>query len=450
MDEYILYINPNLDKYSKDTLIQGFIDRHELTITSKYFLSDPVSDDAQGMNLNKLRQNSWEFPRSVTGVPVVNRDIPDSNPQGTCNCMDMVKYKSRTGEVLPEETFDELRTELEESGNGSTGWNRPIRLGPPANVKDLSFLDGKSKNEPIEFNRLNGQEVTVAIIDMGVRLSDPFLQEYIWSNPETCLNEDFQSFNFFDQSADGTWDGYGHGTHIAGIIALDDTSSNIEIPKYNLSQKQHLRLLSLKITSGNRIESDLFSAICAIKYAVLHEVDIINLSWGYYAPKMDPGFAYIMKTVKDSGILVVTSAGNHDLNTDICPHWPSSFSADSEFDNVISVAALNPELDGIASFSNYGENSVQIAAPGTEIVSLHPTERCIKMTGTSAATPFIARHAAILLLNEPDPKKRMNYSDLKKEILRDSLISIDIRGSSNPSGKTPNNKAPFTNTLDCN
>ncbi|MCL1819486.1 MAG: S8 family serine peptidase [Oscillospiraceae bacterium] len=176
----------------------------------------------------------------------------------------------------------------------------------------------------------------------------------------------------------------GHGTHVAGTIGA---VGNNFIGVTGVSWV--VRLASLKI-GGNVF--DMAAAINAIDYANRNRIQIINSSWG------SRFFSSSLKYAIDNydGLLVV-SAGNNGSNNDIMPVYPSSY--DSE--NIISVAAAD-QNDNLASFSNYGEISVDIAAPGTDILSTALGSGYTYMSGTSMAAPHVAGAAALLKGYRPE------------------------------------------------
>lgn len=355
------------------------------------------------------------------------------NPETTvtwCGCNSKIALVQGP-EIKPEESIAQAESQLDPQGE--IGKNFILTMGPlnnlgtiPATTKTLS------ENISLE-NPMN--PVVVGIVDMGFDFSHDLLARYVWKNPNPgsffCDSsrrriQDSLSYNFYTNDTYDVWDSLGHGTHIAGIVSLPG-GNQTSIYRQN---KENLRIMSLKITKGSKTESNLFTAACAIEYAIEHDVDILNLSWGYYSPNPDPGFLSLMKKAKKKGVLVVTSAGNDSLNTDYCKHWPSSFSSMSSLDNVIAVAALNSTETKIAPYSNYGRNSVQFAAPGTKVWSTFPVDTCEIMTGTSMAAPFIGRIAAIIKTENPQYDYNAIIEEMKLNFLEpmpNSTISPNIK-----------------------
>jgi subtilisin family serine protease len=317
--------------------------------------------------------------------------------------------------IDPNEHLTKAYTEMKHNGGGGH-----LSRNYQFSVQPVSALDtGIQVNTqlPSQFPPRKASDLTVGIIDMGMDFDHNAIRPYFRMNAAAntnCYFGDELSYNSYVYNGTDIYDGNGHGTHIAGIIALE---SNEAVPRdYDPALKPGLDLLSVKITKGQTMETDLFAGVCGIKYAVERGVDILNLSWGYYAPEYDTLLAQVLTLARDSGVFVVTSAGNDGIDTDVCPHWPSGFSAMADYEHLISVASLDTTGQALACYSNYGEKSVQIAAPGTDVFSTYPLQSCATMTGTSMAAPFVARYAAMLALSRP----ALSGAALRSQVLSDA------------------------------
>lgn len=243
--------------------------------------------------------------------------------------------------------------------------------------------------------QLANKEITVAVIDTGVDVNHSDLQPMIWSNPgESGLDEmgrdkatnhkddddngyvdDFHGWNFVNNSAVMT-DDNGHGTHIAGIVKLGiGPQSGAHKP---------VKLMVLKYYSESATDSqNIENTVKAINYAVKMGADVINYSAGGLTP--DQSEYEALKAAEKQNIIVVAAAGNNKTNTDNLRYFPANY----QLKNIISVAALD-EKGNIARFSNYGEKTVDVAAPGFQIYSTLPNNKFGFMSGTSQATAFVS------------------------------------------------------------
>jgi subtilisin family serine protease len=121
----------------------------------------------------------------------------------------------------------------------------------------------------------------------------------------------------------------------------------------------------------------------------------VNCSWG--GTERSRALEDAIAQASGRGILFVCASGNDGVNTDQVPHYPSCYSSDA----IVSVAALAPD-DTIALFSNWGTQSVDIAAPGVEILSTLPDGRYGFASGTSMAAPFVTGVAALVVSGAPN------------------------------------------------
>ena len=267
--------------------------------------------------------------------------------------------------------------------------------------------------------------IIIAIPDTGIDLSHPDLAGNMWINPYEIPGngidddsngyiDDARGWDFIQGDPDPS-DDNGHGTHVAGIAgAVGNNSLGIAGVMWNA------RILPLKVISadGCGYESD---AIEAILYAKNAGVDIISISWGSY------GESQALKDAIDSYPgLVVCAAGNSGQDNDVYPVYPASYSSG----NIISVTATD-EHDEIASFANYGVQSVDIAAPGVGIYSTVPGSGYEARSGTSMAAPFVAGVAGLVLSVNED----LGGEDLVA-VLSESSDSCDsLEGMISSSGR---------------
>jgi len=274
-------------------------------------------------------------------------------------------------------------------------------------------------------------QVVVAVLDSGVDYTHPDLVNNIWTRPEIIKAyqdddltsegpiDDLHGFNVVDDDGD-PMDNNGHGTHCAGIIGAEG-GNGIGIAGVNWNVK----IMPLRFMDGDGAGTTK-DAIEAINYVIDRKragvnVRIISASWG--STTRSRALEDVIRKAYDEGILFVAAAGNAGSDNDQTPHYPSSFN----LGNVVSVAALNRN-DQLASFSNYGVNSVHVAAPGEEILSTWLEHSFSEKKGTSMATPFVAGVAALILSQNP----KMSVDDLRAKILKsvDPVPSLKGRVSS--------------------
>lgn len=201
------------------------------------------------------------------------------------------------------------------------------------------------------------------------------------------------------------WDVHGHGTMCAGIVAATpDNGKGVSGLMWNAN------ILSCRFL-GNDGHGYLSDAIQCMQWCVDHDARILSNSWGTYSTSraLEDSMDYF---AKEFGVIYVTAAGNEGINNDgQTPMYPASYNLTS----IISVAATD-RSGQLAPFSNYGAHSVDIAAPGVDIISTWINDTYKSMSGTSFATPLVAATLGLMASVRPD----IQSMDTLKSILLDS------------------------------
>ncbi len=172
---------------------------------------------------------------------------------------------------------------------------------------------------------------------------------------------------------DATWD---HGTHVAGITGAE-TNNNVGVSSIGYG----ISIMAIKVTRDAAGSTTVTNGYDGVYYAALNGADIINCSWGSLSSSN-----FGLNTINwaaSEGSIIVASAGNDNLDNDVTPRYPASYS------NTVAVAATSSN-DTKANFSCYGANSVDISAPGTSILSTTPFDTYGSKGGTSMAAPMVA------------------------------------------------------------
>jgi subtilisin family serine protease len=218
------------------------------------------------------------------------------------------------------------------------------------------------------FNGSTSEELVIGVIDTGIDINHPDLQQNIWTNPNEIANngidddrngyiDDVNGWDFyhFDNTVYDANDLDEHGTHVAGTIAaVANNSTGVA------GIAPNVKIMPLKFLGPDGGSTS--DAILAIEYAAKMGVKVTNNSWGG-----GPFEQALYDAIKNSNSLFVAAAGNDGLDNDVEPSYPDSY----DLDNIISVAAING-YGHLAGFSNYGNYSVDIAAPGEFIQSTVP------------------------------------------------------------------------------
>ena len=233
---------------------------------------------------------------------------------------------------------------------------------------DLGFLPAWGLARPAS------NEVVVAVIDTGLDLTHPEFGRNLWTNlgeiPDNGLDDDGNGYADDQHGYDfANWTGTVtdaglHGTHVAGTIAAAGTNALGVIGVHFQAHVMALRASE----DGTTLATD--ALIEATQYAALMRsrgvmVVVINASYGGSGSSRLEALA--IQAAGDVGIVFCAAAGNDAADNDTTAHYPASY----RLPNMIAVAASDAN-DALASFSNYGATTVDLAAPGVNILSCVP------------------------------------------------------------------------------
>jgi len=255
--------------------------------------------------------------------------------------------------------------------------------------------------------------VVIAITDTGIDYTHPDLAGNMWNNPGEVpgngvdddgngIVDDVFGADFFNGDADPFDDSFsGHGTHVAGTAgAVGNNGVGVTGVAWDV------QLMAVKWISGGSFGvGTCAGAIDAVVYSILEGADVINASWRM------PDCATLEDAIDlagSQGILFVAAAGNFLSDNDVFPMEPATF----PLLNILAVAATDDD-DQLAWFSNFGDETVEIAAPGMNILSTLPGGGYGLLSGTSMAAPHVSGVAALILARHPE----ITIQELKTSIV---------------------------------
>lgn len=240
------------------------------------------------------------------------------------------------------------------------------------NINGISGTDDADIDAPEAWDISTGSgSIVIALVDSGIDYNHPELAGNVWENSDEIGGngidddgngyvDDFRGWDFVDNDNDPI-DPVGHGTHLAGIVAaVGNNSSGITGVLWTA------KIMPLKFFDA-KFWGTVSDVVSAIQYANANGAHVINLSFG------STNYSHAEKQAIDaSSAVVVCAAGNNAGNNDMTPQYPASYSSA----NIIAVAASD-QHDNLASFSNFGPSSVDVAAPGINIYSTTPTRQSV-------------------------------------------------------------------------
>ncbi len=278
-----------------------------------------------------------------------------------------------------------------------------VQVPDPLYPCEQSVFNIRPKSLPNSAGQDAGYQAEIAIVDAGGPFSGieyPILHHTSYFDPFVDLNDVGGDIFEWDDIPN---DQNGHGIHTGGIVALE----NLLGPEVQTNLKFY-RAFDQEGTGS------LGDVIRSIDHAVNAGANIVGCSFGYQipggaVPSNNPPLREVIDVARLNNVLFVAAAGNEQEDNDILERatYPASF----ELDNIISVAAADCEGQ-LADFSNTGLTTVDLAAPGVEILSTYMGSTWAIKSGTSQAVPFVSYVAGLLATLAP-----FDYQEVKCAIL---------------------------------
>lgn len=296
--------------------------------------------------------------------------------------LEKLEDDGQAGQIVDRMSFDQVSAQASSSFSQNYA---SVRMEQAWNVSKTY----ESTNRPI-----------VAVIDTGMDGQHELFKKTnaLWVNPKEIPGngvdddqngyiDDINGWNFINNSAAFN-DDEGHGTHVAGIVV----GASLDVFSASLDQAK-IRIMPLKFLDAQGAGAT-SNAVKAIYYAVNNGAKVINNSWG--GPGYSASLLEALSYAYNNHVLIVSAAGNSTKNNDSTEMYPANYNVPSN----ISIAATS-DTDRLASFSNYGVQSVHVSSPGVYIYSTLPGNMFGSMSGTSMAAPFVSGIAALALREAP-------------------------------------------------
>ena len=222
-----------------------------------------------------------------------------------------------------------------------------------------------SMNTASGWSKLTGEEeeIVIAVIDTGVLDTHEDLKDRMWTNPGNIGLKGEHGYNFYENNENSAYDDLGHGTHCAGVIAAE---ANNAAGVAGAVKNADVKIMALRALgeTGTSTEYQMFGAYDYILKAKQNGVNIVasNNSWGghYYSAIYDE----TIDTMGEAGILTIIAAGNDSY--DLEHTWCFPTNSRSDYSVVVGAANITGKP---ANFSNYGKTTVDLYAPGMNILS---------------------------------------------------------------------------------
>ena len=219
-----------------------------------------------------------------------------------------------------------------------------------------------------------------------------------------------------------------HGTHVAGIIAANrDNMLGIK------GVADNVKIMAIRaVPDGDERDKDIANAII---YAVDNGAQIINMSFGKSYSPYKEAVDKAVKYAESKGVLLIHAAGNSAEDIDVASNFPTRrLNDNSEASNWLEIGASSygEGEEFIGSFSNYGDETVDVFAPGVQIYSTIPGDKYKFMNGTSMAAPSTTGVAALLMSYYPELTAYQVKDIITKSSRKFDHMQVNIPGTDQP------------------
>ncbi len=279
---------------------------------------------------------AWENHPSIELIqPDYIYDIPDFTPEP------ITQTEQPQDGLFPNDEFFNLMWGLHNTGQ------EPFDGTPGADISAPQAWEVET-GDP---------DVIIAVLDTGVDYNHPDLQDNMWQDADGNFGA-----NFAGGPVNDPMDLSGHGTHVAGTVAaVGNNSIGVTGVMWNAS------IMAVRVCHEDGCPLSAISE--GLGFAIENGARISNNSYGTQVPTSSgpsPIYVTMMENAIAEGHLYITSAGNADNDNDVLNVYPGNLILD--FDNIMTVGNSTPD-DTRNSLSNYGLETVQLFAPGTQIAS---------------------------------------------------------------------------------
>jgi subtilisin family serine protease len=253
-------------------------------------------------------------------------------------------------------------------------------------------------------------DVVVSIVDDAITINHPDLKDIIWVNPNEIPNngidddnngyiDDINGWDTYSNDNDpsplGNSAAWAHGTHCAGIAgAHTDNNKGISSVGFGVS------LMAVKTGDNNGLVNQTWAGVY---YSIISGADVISCSWssGSYSQTN----YNIIELGINSGSIIVAASGNNGSNLANNPKYPACY-------NGVICVANTTTTDAKAGSSNYGTR-IDVAAPGSSILSTIPYSGYDTKTGTSMSAPMVAGLLGLMKSYSPNATNSQLISCMK-------------------------------------